>query len=244
MVHIIGHRGGRDLWAENGMTGFRELAAMPVEGVEFDVHLTNAGELLVIHDPTLDRTTDRTGPVAALGAGEHRAVALKNGDGDTIPSLDDVLEAFAHTGMELHVELKADTNGNPYPGLEAKAAAALDRFGLTERSILTSFNPKVLETVRAVAPQIRTLSSFDANSANRLGLLDGIEMLLAVSDIIAVEKNLLDRHWDVITARIPADQLGVWVPNEENDLAFWLEKPLRQLTTDRPDRALKMRRAQ
>lgn len=243
MVYIIGHRGGRDLWAENGMTGFRNLAAMPVEGVEFDVHLTEAGELLVIHDPTLDRTTDRTGPVASLGAGEHRSVMLKNGNGDTIPTLDDVCETFIPTGIELHVELKADRAGNPYPGLEAKAAAALDRHGLTQRSILTSFNPKVLETVRVVAPHIRTLSSFDAKSADRLGLLEGIDMLLEVSDVVAVEKGLLDSHWEVIASRIPADQLGVWVPNEEADLAYWLDKPLRQLTTDRPDLALQMRRS-
>lgn len=243
MVHIIGHRGGRDLWAENGMTGFGALAALPVEGVEFDVHLTEAGELLVIHDPTLDRTTDRQGPVAQLAAGEHRSVLLKNGNGDTIPSLDEVLEAFAPTTIELHVELKADSSGAPYPGLEQKAAAALDRHGLAERSILTSFNPDVLRTVRSVAPHIRTLSSFDTKSADRLGLLEGIAVLLDVSDIIAVEKGLLDRHWDAIASRIPADRLGVWVPNEEADLSYWLDKPVRQLTTDRPDRALKLRRS-
>ena len=55
MVMIIGHRGGRNLWPENSLSGFRKLKAMPVEGVEFDVHLTTAGELLVIHDPTLEQ---------------------------------------------------------------------------------------------------------------------------------------------------------------------------------------------
>ncbi|MNY76053.1 hypothetical protein D3C86_2155100 [compost metagenome] len=68
-------------------------------------------------------------------------------------------------------------------------------------------------------------------------------MLLEVSDIVAVEKGLLDSHWEVIASRIPADRLGVWVPNEEADLAYWLDKPLRQLTTDRPDRALEIRRS-
>lgn len=242
MVLIIGHRGGRDLWAENGLTGFRALAALPVEGVEFDVHLTEAGELLVIHDATLDRTTDHQGPVAQLRAGVHRHVFLKNGDGDTVPSLDDVLQTFAPTSIELHVELKADSTGQPYRGLEEKAAAVLDRHGLADRSILTSFNPDVLRTVRRVAPHIRTLSSFDTKSADWLGLVEGIATLLDVSDIIAVEKGLLDRHWDLITSRIPADRLGVWVPNEAADLTYWLDKPVRQLTTDRPDRALKLRR--
>lgn len=241
MVHIIGHRGARDLWAENGMTGFRETAALGVEGMEFDVHLTDDGELLVIHDATLDRTTEGTGPVAALRKGENRQLKLKDGNGDAIPLLSDVLALYADTDIELHVELKADKDGNPYPGLEAKAAALLDAYGVAQRSFLTSFNPKVLEVVRSVAPHIRTLSSYDMKSAEKFGLLDGIDILLAVSDIIAVERRLLDRSWEEITRRIPQERLGVWVPNEEADLAYWLDRPVRQLTTDRPDRALKLR---
>jgi glycerophosphoryl diester phosphodiesterase len=243
MVHIIGHRGGRNLWAENSLGGFRELARLPVEGVEFDVHLTGAGELLVIHDPTLDRTTDRTGPVASLAAGEHRAVQLKDANGDTLPLLADILDVFAPTTLELHVELKADHLGRSYPGLEGLAAAALDDRGLAGRSVLTSFHPEVLAEVRKVAPHIRTLASFDGKSAERLGLHAGLATMLEVADIIAIEKTLLARHWDDIAALIPEERLGVWVPNEEDDLAHWLGRPIRQLTTDRPDRALKARGA-
>ena len=242
MVHIIGHRGGRDLWAENSLAGFRELASMPVEGVEFDVHPTVDGELLVIHDPTLDRTTDRTGPVTQLRAGEHRDVLLKNSNAQCIPLLSEVLAIYADTTMELHVELKADKDGNPYPGLEAQTAAMLDAHGLAKRSILTSFNPAVLAEVRRVAPHIRTLASFDAKSSERYGLLDGLEAIAKVADIIAIEKSVLDRFWDVISPRLPKERLGVWVPNEEADLTFWLNKPIRQLTTDRPDRAVSLRR--
>jgi glycerophosphoryl diester phosphodiesterase len=241
MVHIIGHRGGRNLWAENSMTGFRELAKMSAEGVEFDVHLTIDGEMLVIHDPTLDRTTEHTGPVSHLRKGKHKQVALKNGNGDTIPLLEDVLTLYAASDFELHVELKADSEGNPYTGMEARVAAILDSYGLAHRSILTSFNPEVLGTVRKVAPHIRTLSSYDAKSAEKYGLLGGIEHALQVSDIIAIEKTLLDQHWDLIERRVPLAQLGVWVPNEEAELSFWLSKPIRQLTTDRPDRALNIR---
>ena len=63
MTKITGHRGARNLWPENSMTGFRNVLDLGVDAIEFDVHLTDAGELVVIHDATLDRTTDRTGPV-------------------------------------------------------------------------------------------------------------------------------------------------------------------------------------
>ena len=241
MVHIIGHRGGRNLWPENSLSGFRKLAGMPVEGVEFDVHLTHSGEMLVIHDPTLDRTTDHTGPVADLGPGAHRNVFLKESDGETIATLEEVLDVFKDTEFELHVELKADASGKAYPGLEAKAAQAIDRFGLAERAILTSFHPDVLETVRRISPHIRTLSSFDRNSAERLGLVSGLTKLLQLSDIIAVEKSLLVTDWDQIASLVPLDRLGAWVPNHKADLAYWLAKPIRQITTDRPDLALSVR---
>ncbi|MGO8656265.1 glycerophosphodiester phosphodiesterase family protein, partial [Rhizobium ruizarguesonis] len=88
MVFIIGHRGGRNLWPENSLSGFRKLAQMPVDGVEFDIHLTRSGEVLVIHDPTLDRTTGAHGLVANLRPGESRTLRLKESDGETIPTLE------------------------------------------------------------------------------------------------------------------------------------------------------------
>lgn len=241
MVMIIGHRGGRNLWPENSLSGFRKLKAMPVEGVEFDVHLTGDGELLVIHDPTLDRTTDHSGPVAALPAGAHRNVRLKDSDGEAIPTLAEVLEIFRDGTMELHVELKAGVGHVAYPGLEAAAAALIDRFGLGERSILTSFHEEILVEIGRVAPHIRRLSSFDRNSAERLGLKAGLDTMLELSDIVAVEKSLLLAEWDAITAQVPLERLGAWVPNEEADLKFWLDQPIRQITTDRPDRAVSIR---
>ncbi|MBX4997381.1 glycerophosphodiester phosphodiesterase family protein [Rhizobium lentis] len=242
MVLIIGHRGGRNLWPENSLSGFRNLAQMPVDGVEFDVHLTRSGEMLVIHDPTLDRTTNAQGPVADLSSGKHREVRLKESGGETIPTLDEVLAVFKDTTLELHIELKTHADGTPYEGLAAKAFDAINRLELAERSILTSFHPDVLADIRKAAPGIRPLSSFDANSAERLGLTGGLSLMKQCSDIIAVEVSLLQAQWEEITRLVPLDRLGAWVPNEISDLEYWLAKPIRQITTDRPDLALQARR--
>lgn len=240
MTFIIGHRGARNLWAENSLTGFRNLLDLDVEGVEFDVHLTGDGELLVIHDATLDRTAEATGRVADLAQGEHRSVILKNSS-DTIPTLDEVLAVFADTGLELHVELKKNADGVPYEGLEALAAAALDRHGLADRAYLTSFSVDVLKTIRTVAPHIRTLNSYHTPDAETEGVLDGLNRRLAVADIVAVEKTLLGAHWDLITANAPLSRLGAWVPNQKADLETWMGRGLRQVTTDNPDVALEVR---
>ncbi|MFB9948825.1 glycerophosphodiester phosphodiesterase family protein [Rhizobium puerariae] len=237
---IAGHRGARNLWAENSLAGFRNLLGLKVECVEFDVHLSAAGELLVIHDATLDRTTERSGRVADLAAGEYRSVILKGTD-ERIPTLDEVLEIYAPTGLELHVELKADAEGRPYEDLEARAAAELDRFGLADRSFLTSFNGAVLKKVGEVAPHIRRLSSLSHKSVEPRGLRQSVEIMLQVSDVLAVEKALLSDEWDLLSALIPAERLGAWVPNDPDDLSFWLRRPIRQITTDRPDLAVRVR---
>ncbi|WP_375263913.1 glycerophosphodiester phosphodiesterase family protein [Palleronia sp.] len=70
MTAITGHRGARNLWPENSLMGFRKAAELGCDAIEFDVHLTVAGELVVIHDPTLERTTEGAGEVAnLLGSG-------------------------------------------------------------------------------------------------------------------------------------------------------------------------------
>jgi glycerophosphoryl diester phosphodiesterase len=240
MTMIVGHRGARNLWPENSLTGFRNLLDLPVQAVEFDVHLTRAGELLVMHDATLDRTSDRTGPVADLGIGERHDVRL-HGSSEGIPTLDEVLRIYAPTGLELHVELKSDADGLPYQGLEAQAVALIDAHHMCERALLTSFTPGVLAKVRSLAPHIRTLLSFHRKSADQQGLVEGLKTGLAVADIIAVEKTLLAQDWDIITALVSRERLGVWTPNSQEDLDHWMSRGLRQITTDRPDIALAVR---
>lgn len=67
--------------------------------------------------------------------------------------------------------------------------------------------------------------------------------MLGLSDIIAIERHVLDQNWDTITELVPGDRLGAWVPNDEADIAYWLGKPIRQITTDRPDLAVALRGA-
>ncbi|WP_169196769.1 glycerophosphodiester phosphodiesterase family protein [Devosia sp. MC1541] len=237
MTMIIGHRGGRNLWPENSLSGFLKTRALALDGVEFDVHLTKAGELVVIHDATLDRTSLGTGPVADLPLGAHQTTLLK-GTVEGIPLLKDVLEIFAQTTGELHIELKDDVNGVPYPGLVDAVYAEVERYGLLERSFLTSFSLSVLEELRAKYPKARTLNSMHGPNIEREGLIPALEKRLALADVIAIQNDVLREHWDTITSIVPLSLLGGWVPNTEEDLRYWLTKGLRQITTDEPIRAL------
>lgn len=239
MVQIVGHRGGRNVWPENSLLGFREVRAMAVDAVEFDVHLTKAGELLVIHDPTLERTTAGTGRVADLVPGAHRKVVLRGSEAEVVPTLAEVLEVFRDSGLDLHVELKSDADHVPYPGIVEAVVAALAPFGFGERVMLTSFDPDVLAMIRDAVPAGRRLASIDRESAERQGgLAAATGQVEPLVEVIAIQKDLMRRHWDAITATVDPGRLGVWTVNDEAEIAYWLGQPIRSLTTDRPDLAV------
>jgi glycerophosphoryl diester phosphodiesterase len=258
MVMIVGHRGARNLWPENSLAGFRKLLALGVDAVEFDVHETRDRQFVVIHDPSLERTTGKTGAIRDLSAAEVLAsrlrpapapppeldpAATRDDPGECVPSLDAVLGLLRESALELHIEIKTNALGELDAGAVGRLIEAVHRNGVQRRSILTCFVPEVLEQVRRLWPESRVLASLDLRSAEMLG---GIERALAryvalPGCIVAVEKNLLTASWSRCLELLGSDGLGVWVPNEPGELVHWMAMPLRQVTTDRPDLALAAR---
>jgi hypothetical protein len=98
MIRIIGHRGGRNLWAENSLGGFRKTATLGVDAVELDLHLTQDGEIVVIHDPFLERTTNGSGAVSDHSLQALTSLRLKETIDETIPTLAQVLECNIGAG--------------------------------------------------------------------------------------------------------------------------------------------------
>ncbi|GAK70078.1 putative glycerophosphoryl diester phosphodiesterase [Agrobacterium rubi TR3 = NBRC 13261] len=243
MTKIVGHRGARNLWPENSLTGFRNVLALDVDAVEFDVHLTDAGELVVIHDATLDRTTDMTGHVRTLTPQDRETTYLE-GSADTVPTLGDVLAVLAKAdGKQLHVEIKSDEAKRPYPGITEKVVAEIERFGLASRCHLTSFDVSVLEECRRVAPHIARLVSVNAEWAAKQG---GLETFLhsvdGLVDIVAIHHELMAAEWTLITQTLPLHRLGVWTLNDEALIRPWLERKIGHLTSDSPDLVLRLHR--
>jgi len=242
MTLITGHRGARNLWPENSLTGFRNVLALDVDAIELDVHLTDAGELVVIHDATLDRTVEGTGPVRALTQQARASLRLKGSD-DVIPTLDEVLSVLASSGdRKLHVEIKSDPEGKPYPGIVENVAAQITRLGLEGRSYLTSFDMSVLEECRRLAPGIARLVSVNGAWAHKQGGLKAfLSRVDGLVDIVAVHHELMEAEWEMITATLPLDRLCVWTLNDATLIGKWLERGIGHLTSDSPDLALKLR---
>lgn len=243
-MRIIGHRGARNIWAENSLSGFRNVCALSVDAVELDVHLSSDGEIMVIHDPLLDRTTDHKGPVANLSREAIAKVKLDDTLGETIPTLSEVLDIFGPTGIELEIEMKMDAFGNPYPGLVDKVIALVEARKMASRIVLTCFVPEVIEDIRAKAPAMRRLASVDRRSCEAFGGVDRIlQRFVDLGCIVAVEQSLLRLSVDRAVGIVGRDKLGAWVPNTVGELDFWLGQPISQITSDRPDLALQLRAA-
>ena len=160
------------------------------------------------------------------------------------PTFDEVLDVFAGSDIELHIEIKTDANGKRYPRLEQRLVDVIVHRRLQDTAILTCFAPKALEIVREIAPHQRVLASVNQRSADAMGgLAAALDRFQAINGcLVAVEKGLLADNLDYCLKRLGRDKLGAWVPNEPKDIAAWLVRPIRQITTDRPDLALEQRR--
>ena len=122
MTLIFGHRGYAAVYPENTMISFKEALKAGADGIELDVQLSKDKELVVIHDPTVDRTTDGTGSVRELTLDQlkqlNAAHQSNTVDFAPIPTLRDVMEWLVESDMLLNIELKNAVY--PYEGMEEK----------------------------------------------------------------------------------------------------------------------------
>jgi glycerophosphoryl diester phosphodiesterase len=239
---IAAHRGGAALWPENSLTAFRAALTLGVELVELDVHLSRDGEVVVLHDPTLDRTTTGQGPVGERTWAELGQVTLKGTSGEPIPRLRDVLELLRPPKTPgLLLEIKVGANGARYPGIEEKVVQLLSETGLIGRTIVMAFEWDVLERVRVLAPTLRLTALLSRRGAERLGGVEGAVRLAATkANDLGIERTLLTPE-AVAAARAAGLTIGVWTVNDPDELRAALAAGVDYVTTDRPDVALRLR---
>jgi glycerophosphoryl diester phosphodiesterase len=239
---VAAHRGGALLWPENSLTAFRGALGLGVDLVELDVHLTRDDEVVVLHDPTLDRTTTGRGPVRALAAGEVRALAVRGTEGEPPPLLREVLALLRPASAGLLLEIKVDAARVSYPGIEPAVLALLEASGLRARTTVMAFEWETLERLRTLAPGLRLTGLLSQRGADRWGGIDpAVARLRALGvDDLGIERTLLTP--DAVTAAHAAGlTIGVWTVNEPEALRRALATDVDYVTTDRPDLALRLR---
>lgn len=159
-MKIVAHRGGAVDTPENTLAAFANAIALDVDMIELDIHLSKDGVPVVIHDATLDRTTDASGPVRDLTAAELRRVNA--GKGEYVPQLSEVLDLVGDR-KPLVLEFKAIEAAEP-------VAALLRAYPQLRWSGLSAF-PEVLSTLKQAFPEMKPVTG-------SLGSVKGAEGLL------------------------------------------------------------------
>jgi glycerophosphoryl diester phosphodiesterase len=135
---VVGHRGAAGDYPENTLLSFDKALEQGADALELDVRMSSDGQAVVIHDPSVDRTTDGSGAVRSFTVAQLRA--LDAGEGQGIPTLEDVLARYADTPLILEVKEEE---------VAAAAAAALIRHGAAKRVLVGSFVHAALRPFRA-----------------------------------------------------------------------------------------------
>jgi len=159
LMEIWGHRGAYDHAPENTLTGFQLAVNMDADGVEFDVQLTRDNELVVIHDETVDRTSNGSGYVKDFTLSELKKLnfnkkGITNPKFMEIPTLAEVFELLKPRALTINVELK--TGVIFYEGIEALALETARKYDILDRIVWSSFNHFTVQKVKQLEPQAET----------------------------------------------------------------------------------------
>lgn len=255
-TRYVAHRGGAALWPENSLLAFRNAIAAGARLLELDVHQAADGAVVVIHDPTLERTTNGRGPVATRTSAELRALRLRDAGGalteEWVPTLQEVIALAAPAGVTLLVEIKTPgpavqyvragngvrvIPGARYEGLEQKILDALASAALSERSMLMAFNPAVVAEVRARAPRQGTVLLVDRHHVDNAGgrAVDAVEWAAAAGvTYLGLHYTLCDAAV-VAAARAAGIGIGVFTVNDEADMRRLADLGVDVIITDRAD---------
>lgn len=237
-TQIIAHRGASAYYPENTMVSFEAAIQMGADAIELDVHMSSDGEIVVLHDETLERTTNGSGYVhqytftqlKALDAGilkpEYRT--------ERIPLLKDVLLLAKSLDIWVNIEIKAGSV--PYPDMEQKLAEIVHACGMQEHVLFSSFNHYALVRLKRVWPEapiaiLHVSALVDAwEYAKKLGAI-ALHPLYAVTRIPG---------W-VQGCRQAGVAVHAWTVDDEAVMEELMRLQVDGVVSNRPDVALNVR---
>lgn len=248
---VIAHRGGKGLWPENTLFAFERATALGVDMLEMDLHLSQDAKLVVIHDDTLERTTNGQGPVAHFSLAELQALDAGykwtadggqsypyRGQGTRIAALEEVFERLPLIPKALEIKV-------PDVGMEAELCEMLAAYDQLDRVIVGSFHERSLQRFHQLCPEVATaggpVSVRLLLALNWLGLSDLLSPSYPVLQLPPQHNGLpLATPRLLRNAQNRGLQVHLWTINEQPEMRRLLEMGSNGLITDYPDRALQL----
>jgi len=234
-MEIMGHRGAAGLAPENTIPGFQKSLDLGVKWVEMDIRPNLDGELVLLHDKNLKRTTDGEGDI-----NEISTEALKDIDagkvfspefaGTRVPSLAELLENF-HDSLNLNIEMKEFEDR--VDEQITRLFELLDKYQLRHKVLISSFRENILQALR------------EADSRVRLGIISGknVDALKRVSteldcEFVNPNSKVLSQQL-VQWAHDNGKKIAAWTANDPEMVHLFMQVNVDYIVTDYPDMALK-----
>jgi glycerophosphoryl diester phosphodiesterase len=245
-TRVAAHRGGAALWPENSLLAFRSALALGVDALELDLHLAADGEVVVLHDPTLERTSTGRGAVRDARLADLASVRLKTRDGvetaERVPTLAQVLDLVAQSSSELLPEIKVDAHRQRYDGIEEKVLALIRARGLLARTTIQAFQAETIRRLRELEPVARTMLLVGRGDVER-DRARPAEAVRRARELGATDLGMNHRLIDadvVAAARAAGIRLSAWTVNAESDLRRMIDLGVDVVMSDRPDLARRL----
>lgn len=235
---ILAHRGDSIAFAENTMQAFESAFAVGADGLEIDIQLSKDHEIVVIHDETVNRVSDGKGWVGDLNYAELSKLNVAHTRPDLsschIPRLEEVLELIVGTQKIINIELKDSVR--QYPGLAEETLKLVQRLGVENQVIYSSFNHYSMVNVKQLSSEAKTglLYSSPLYEPWTYAQMGGADALHPDYRNLAIPGY-------VDSCREQDLMVNVWTVDHEEDIRWMLEAQVDAIITNVPSNALKIR---
>jgi glycerophosphoryl diester phosphodiesterase len=249
----MAHRGGAGLWPENTMYGFERAVDLGVDMLETEIHSTADNILVLMHDSTVDRTTNGSGPISAFTLEELKTLDAGynwtsdggrtfpfRGSGITVPTLGELFTALPN--VRINIDIKQEK-----PSLVEPLCKTIRAFDMVDKVMVASFSSKVLKAFRRGCPEVATSAG---TGEVALFFVMNLVFLGAVyrPACQAFQVPEYSSGLRVLTKRFVKTAHGlnlavhVWTINETTDMQRLLARGVDGIITDYPDRLISLLR--
>lgn len=229
---IIAHRGDKSHAPENTLAAFSLAAEKKADAIEFDVKLSADGQVVVLHDQTVDRTTNGKGnvsrlPLAAIKELDAGTWFSEQFRGERVPTLDEVFETV---GKRVLMNVELTNYANPNDGLVPRVAELVKKHALQDRILFSSFFSRNLRKARLLLPEV---ACGLLASSSILGLW--ARSFGWRGDFLALHPYLREASPTLIRrVHAAGKRLHVWTVNSEEDLKRMIDLGVDAIFTDDP----------
>lgn len=240
-VICIAHRGFSGIAPENTLIAFQKAIELKPDGFELDVHLSQDGEVIVMHDDAVDRTTNGKGKIVDLTLKELKQLDAgswfdaKYAE-ERIPTLAEAL-ALAQNKIDVMVELKA-------AGTAEKAVPLIEQFGMVDQVVIFSFSSELLSIAKSLNPHLSMLHLLWVKPEEK----ETFPPETLITRTLSAHANIIGMNWNGVTPRLVdmAHKRGlgirVYTVDETADMQAMIDMGVDGIISNRIDRLLQLTR--